>query len=43
LTLLQHFYAATYTPSDPTATGSGLADNGEDIEVLDCLSLMPSR
>jgi nudix-type nucleoside diphosphatase (YffH/AdpP family) len=30
-----HFYAAPYQPADRTGTGGGLADDGEDIEVLD--------
>lgn len=29
-----HFYAAAYTPTDRTGTGGGLADDGEDIELL---------
>ncbi|WP_322920684.1 NUDIX domain-containing protein [Nocardioides renjunii] len=30
-----HFYAAPYTPADRTGAGGGLADEGEDIEVLE--------
>jgi len=30
-----HFYAAPYTPADRTGVGGGLADDGEDIEVLE--------
>ncbi len=30
-----HFYAAPYTPADRVAAGGGLADDGEDIEVLE--------
>ncbi len=30
-----HFYAAPYTPADRTSAGGGLADDGEDIEVLE--------
>jgi nudix-type nucleoside diphosphatase (YffH/AdpP family) len=30
-----HFYAAPYTAADRTGTGGGLADDGEDIEVLE--------
>ncbi len=30
-----HFYAAPYTPADRTGTGGGLADDGEDIEILE--------
>jgi nudix-type nucleoside diphosphatase (YffH/AdpP family) len=32
-----HFYAAAYTPADRTGTGGGLADDREDIEVLELL------
>jgi hypothetical protein len=28
-------YAAPYTPADRTGAGGGLADEGEDIEVLE--------
>lgn len=30
-----HFYAAPYTADDRNATGGGLADEGEDIEVVE--------
>jgi nudix-type nucleoside diphosphatase (YffH/AdpP family) len=30
-----HFYAAPYTPADRTGAGGGLADDGEDIEVVE--------
>ncbi|GAB7189902.1 NUDIX domain-containing protein [Kineococcus sp. NUM-3379] len=30
-----HFYAAAYTPSDRTGAGGGLAEDGEDIEVVE--------
>ena len=30
-----HFYAARYTPADRTASGGGLSDDGEDIEVVE--------
>ncbi|TFV48953.1 NUDIX domain-containing protein [Blastococcus sp. TF02A_35] len=30
-----HFYAAPYRPADRTGAGGGLADEGEDIEVLE--------
>jgi nudix-type nucleoside diphosphatase (YffH/AdpP family) len=30
-----HFYAAPYTPAILTGAGGGLADDGEDIEVLE--------
>jgi hypothetical protein len=30
-----HFYVAPYRPRDRVATGGGLADDGEDIEVLE--------
>jgi nudix-type nucleoside diphosphatase (YffH/AdpP family) len=30
-----HFYAAPYTPASRTGEGGGLADDGEDIEVLE--------
>ncbi|MFJ2189049.1 NUDIX domain-containing protein [Kitasatospora sp. NPDC087861] len=30
-----HFYAAPYAPADRTGTGGGLAEEGEDIEVLE--------
>jgi nudix-type nucleoside diphosphatase (YffH/AdpP family) len=30
-----HFYAAPYTGADRTSSGGGLAEDGEDIEVLD--------
>jgi len=30
-----HFYAAPYTPANLTGAGGGLADDGEDIEVLE--------
>ncbi len=30
-----HFYAAPFTPADRTGDGGGVADEGEDIEVLD--------
>ncbi len=30
-----HFYVAPYTPADRVADGGGLADDGEDIEVLE--------
>ena len=30
-----HFYAAPYTPAARTGAGGGLADDGEDIEVLE--------
>ena len=30
-----HFYAAPYTPADRTGSGGGVADDGEDIEVLE--------
>jgi nudix-type nucleoside diphosphatase (YffH/AdpP family) len=30
-----HFYAAPYSPADRTAAGGGLADDGEDIEILE--------
>jgi nudix-type nucleoside diphosphatase (YffH/AdpP family) len=30
-----HSYAAAYTPAGRTSTGGGLADGGEDIEVLE--------
>ncbi|MGY1824288.1 NUDIX domain-containing protein [Geodermatophilus sp. SYSU D00079] len=30
-----HFYAAPYTPGDRTGAGGGLAEEGEDIEVLE--------
>jgi nudix-type nucleoside diphosphatase (YffH/AdpP family) len=30
-----HFYAASYRPVDRTGTGGGLAEEGEDIEVVE--------
>lgn len=30
-----HFYAAPYAPADRMSAGGGLADDGEDIEVLE--------
>lgn len=30
-----HCYAAPYTPADRTSAGGGLAEEGEDIEVLE--------
>jgi nudix-type nucleoside diphosphatase (YffH/AdpP family) len=30
-----HFYAAPYAPADRTSRGGGLAEDGEDIEVLE--------
>jgi nudix-type nucleoside diphosphatase (YffH/AdpP family) len=30
-----HFYAAAYAPADRVAAGGGLAEEGEDIEVLE--------
>jgi nudix-type nucleoside diphosphatase (YffH/AdpP family) len=30
-----HFYAAAYTAADRTSAGGGLAEDGEDIEVLE--------
>jgi nudix-type nucleoside diphosphatase (YffH/AdpP family) len=30
-----HFYVAPYTPGDRVASGGGLADDGEDIDVLE--------
>ena len=30
-----HFYAAPYTPADRTAAGGGVAEEGEDIEVIE--------
>jgi nudix-type nucleoside diphosphatase (YffH/AdpP family) len=30
-----HFYAAAYTPADRTSAGGGVADEGEEIEVLE--------
>ncbi|MFP7761770.1 NUDIX domain-containing protein [Marisediminicola sp. LYQ85] len=30
-----HFYAASYTPGDRTSAGGGVADEGEDIEILE--------
>ncbi|MFS0704148.1 NUDIX domain-containing protein [Cellulomonas sp. 179-A 9B4 NHS] len=30
-----HFYAAPYTPAQRTAAGGGLAEEGEDIEVVE--------
>ncbi|MGG8408943.1 NUDIX domain-containing protein [Streptomyces sp. 12297] len=30
-----HFFAAPYTPADRTGSGGGLAEEGEDIEVLE--------
>ncbi|MFJ4717509.1 NUDIX domain-containing protein [Streptomyces sp. NPDC088785] len=30
-----HFYAAPYTPADRTGAGGGLAEEGEDIEVVE--------
>lgn len=30
-----HFYAAPYTPADRRGPGGGLADDGEDIEILE--------
>ena len=30
-----HFYAGTYSPADRVSSGGGLADDGEDIEVLE--------
>jgi nudix-type nucleoside diphosphatase (YffH/AdpP family) len=30
-----HFYAASFTPTDRTDDGGGVAEDGEDIEVLD--------
>lgn len=30
-----HFYAAPYTPESRTAEGGGLADDGEDIDVVE--------
>ena len=30
-----HFYAAAYTPADRTGPGGGVADEGEDIDVLE--------
>jgi nudix-type nucleoside diphosphatase (YffH/AdpP family) len=32
-----HFYAAADTPADRTGAGGGLADDGEDIEVVELL------
>ncbi len=32
-----HFFAAPYRPADRTSAGGGLADEGEDIEVLELL------
>ncbi|MBF4575567.1 NUDIX domain-containing protein [Frondihabitans sp. VKM Ac-2883] len=30
-----HFYAATYSPGDRTSAGGGVADEGEDIEIVE--------
>ncbi len=30
-----HFYAAAYTPADRSSAGGGVADEGEDIEILE--------
>jgi len=30
-----HFYAAPYTPADRTGGGGGVAEDGEDIEILE--------
>ena len=30
-----HFYAAPYTPADRTGGGGGIAEDGEDIEILE--------
>src|SRR4051794_31617397 len=30
-----HFYAAPYTPADRTSAGGGLADDGEDIDIVE--------
>jgi nudix-type nucleoside diphosphatase (YffH/AdpP family) len=30
-----HFYAAPYTPATRTALGGGIADEGEDIDILE--------
>lgn len=30
-----HFYAAPYTPADRTGAGGGVAEDGEDIEILE--------
>jgi nudix-type nucleoside diphosphatase (YffH/AdpP family) len=30
-----HFYAATYSPTDRTSAGGGLAEDGEDIEIVE--------
>jgi hypothetical protein len=30
-----HFYAAPYTPASRTGDGGGLAEDGEDIDVLE--------
>ena len=30
-----HFYAAPYTPAHRTTAGGGLADDGEDITVVE--------
>ena len=30
-----HFYAAPYSPADRTGAGGGLAEDGEDIEILE--------
>jgi nudix-type nucleoside diphosphatase (YffH/AdpP family) len=30
-----HFYAAPYTPADRTSAGGGIAEDGEDIEVVE--------
>jgi hypothetical protein len=30
-----HFFAAPYTPATRVASGGGLAEDGEDIEVLE--------
>ena len=35
VTELLHFYAAPYTPADRTGAGGGVADDGEDIEVVE--------
>ncbi len=39
----QHFFVAEYDPSMRVGSGGGLADEGEDIEVLElCRSTKPS-
>ncbi len=30
-----HFYAARYSPADRTSSGGGLAEDGEDIEIVE--------